>query len=81
MNEIDPFSLMATVFEHLREQENSLSNVMDELASLRDVLKETNPGFAHALESRLEYWKSRSAALRRDSNAIYDATIHLLRER
>jgi ABC-type transporter Mla subunit MlaD len=72
-------STLATIFENLKENQDALSNVMDQLTSLRDVLKEASPGFSEAFEDRLQYWQSLNADLRADSNRTYNMTIRLLR--
>lgn len=79
MTDTEIRSMLATIFEHLKENQDGLSHVMDELTSLRDVLKEASPGFSDAFDARLRYWQNQSAVLRADSNRVYDATIRLLR--
>jgi hypothetical protein len=79
MNDQEIRSMLATIFEHLKENQEALSHVMDELTSLRDVLKQASPGFTQAFDERLKYWRTQNAALRADSNRVYDATIRLLR--
>jgi hypothetical protein len=81
MTEPEIRSMLATIFEHLKENQEALSHVMDQLTSLRDVLKEASPGFSEAFDARLEYWQNLNADLRADSNRTYDATIRLLRGR
>ena len=79
MNENELRSMLANIYEEIKVNQDALSNVMDQLTSLRDVLAEASPGFATALESRLAYWQTLNAPLRADSNKGYDETIRSLR--
>jgi hypothetical protein len=79
MTDVEIRSSLATIFEHLKENQDGLSHVMDQLTALRDVLKESSPNFSHAFDRRLQYWQEQNAALRADSNRVYDETIRLLR--
>jgi hypothetical protein len=72
--------LLANVFGHLKEQQAALTSVMDQLASLRDVLKEASPGFSRAFSERLKYWQSQTVAINADSAALFDETIRRLKE-
>jgi hypothetical protein len=79
MTDPETRSMLITIFEHLKENTDALSRVMDQLTSLRDVLTEASPKFADAFDSRLRYWQSLNASLRADSNRVYNETIQLLR--
>jgi hypothetical protein len=79
VNDLEIRSTLANIFVEIKENQDALSHVMDQLTSLRDVLAEASPGFAKAFESRLAYWQTLNAPLRADSNRVYDRTIQLLR--
>ena len=54
MTEKEVRSLFVQTFEELKELQETLASVMDQVAALRDALKEV-PGFSRAFSARLEY--------------------------
>lgn len=73
-------SLLANVFAHLKEQQLAIASLMDQVASLRDVLKEASPKFSNAFSERLKYWQSQTSAINADSVKLFDATIQQLKD-
>jgi hypothetical protein len=80
MQERELRALLANIFEHLKEQQLAIASVMDQLASLRDVLKEASPEFARVFSERLKHWQSQTAALNAGSAKLFDETIRQLKE-
>ena len=73
-------AMLASVFAEIKELAEATSHLQDQVASLRDVLKEAGPKFAELFDARLKFWQSQTTAVRAQTNAIYDQTIRKLRE-
>ena len=72
-------SLFVDVYEELKEIQGGLSVVMDQVAALRDLMKEASPQFATLFSERLEYWQTQETSLRAETNALFDQKIRQLR--
>ena len=72
-------SLFVDVFKELKEMQSGLSVVMDQVASLRDLMKEASPQFTTLFSERLEYCQTQEASLRAETNAAFDEKIRQLR--
>lgn len=79
MTDTEVRSLFVDVYEELKEMQSGLSVVMDQVAALRDLMKEASPQFATLFSERLEYWQTQEASLRAETNALFDEKIRQLR--
>ena len=66
------------IFQLLKEQDKELKSVMNQVASLRDVLIGASPEFSRQFYERLEHWQTLGASHAAASAAALDATIQRL---
>jgi hypothetical protein len=79
MNDIEVRAYFVMLFTHLKAQREELDMVMDQLAALRDVLKDASPDFARAFDERLKYWQNRASLLRAGTIEEYGKMIARLK--
>ncbi len=79
MSETELRKHLVTLYVHLKEHQDSLTSIMNHLASLRDVLKEASPKFAQTFDDRLKHWENLTASSRVDSNKVFDEIIAALK--
>jgi hypothetical protein len=68
----------AEILRQLKEQQSTLFTLMDQLASVRDVLKDASPEFAFRFSERVAHWQSLNASLRAETDAAFDEKIATL---
>jgi hypothetical protein len=66
------------IFQLLKEQNKDLGAVMNQVASLRDVLVGASPEFSRQFYERLEHWQTLGASHASASSAALDASIERL---
>jgi hypothetical protein len=79
MNDIEVRAYLVMLFTHLKAQREELDLVMDQVASLRDVMKDASPNFARLFDDRVKYWQNRVASLRAGTNEEFDKMIARLK--
>jgi len=79
MNEEDLRKNLAIAFVYLKEQQRDLFALHDQLAAVRDLMKEASPNFARMFESRVAGWQSQGRTLNDDTLSKFDEIILKLR--
>lgn len=79
MNEEDLRRNLAAAFVQLKDQQAELFEVKNQVAALRDLLKEASPTFEQMFSARVEYWRTRGRALNAETLEQFDEIILRLR--
>lgn len=80
MNEEDLRKNLATAFLLLKEKQEEISGLRNEVAALRDTLAGASPRFQEMFSERLKYWQNAGRALHAETLAQFDEMILKLRD-
>jgi hypothetical protein len=79
MNEEDMRKSLATALLYIKEQERELSELKNQVAAMRDIMKDASPNFARMFSERVESFRSQGDALNDETLKIFDNMILKLR--
>jgi hypothetical protein len=79
MNEEDLRKNLAMAFVYLKEQQSELFEVKNQLAAVRDIMREASPNFARMFSERVQDWQNQGRAGNAEMLAKFDEIILRLR--
>ena len=80
MNEEDLRKYIATAFVYLKVQQEELFALQNQVATMRDLMKDASPKFARMFSERLEEWQIRISGESARRYAELDEIILRLRD-